>query len=151
MQTENKLNITAGDWIYSMGGTFDTPSVKVKVNSETLLTIVKCDTSHLRVAAGLINEHLPAGFDSNTDEANALFIADAGTTANKCGLLPSELLKQRNELMEALRKTKEQLFFKIVNEQMSGNDCAKDYAESFAKNQPAILQAESALRSTKQQ
>lgn len=32
----------------------------------------------------------------------AKLIADAGTTTNKCGLLPSELLKQRNELLEAL-------------------------------------------------
>lgn len=34
--------------------------------------------------------------------ANARLIADAGTTANKCGLLPSELLDQRNDLLEAL-------------------------------------------------
>jgi len=34
-------------------------------------------------------------------EANAELIADAGTTANKCGLLPSELLAQRDELLEA--------------------------------------------------
>ena len=35
--------------------------------------------------------------------ANALLIADAGTTSNKSGLLPSELLEQRNELLEALK------------------------------------------------
>lgn len=34
--------------------------------------------------------------------ANAKLIADAGTTANKCGLMPSELLEQRNDLLEAL-------------------------------------------------
>ena len=35
-------------------------------------------------------------------EANMRLYADAGTTANKSGLLPSELLKQRDELREAL-------------------------------------------------
>jgi hypothetical protein len=35
-------------------------------------------------------------------EANAQLIADAGTTANKSGLFPSELLMQRDELRDAL-------------------------------------------------
>lgn len=35
--------------------------------------------------------------------ANAKLIADAGTTANKCGLLPSELLEQRDEMLEMLQ------------------------------------------------
>ena len=30
-------------------------------------------------------------------------VLDAGNTAQKCGLLPSELLKQRDELLEALK------------------------------------------------
>jgi len=34
--------------------------------------------------------------------ANAALIADAGNTAQKCGLLPSELLKQRDELTKML-------------------------------------------------
>lgn len=39
----------------------------------------------------------------NEDEDAAL-IADAGNTAQKCGLLPSELLKQRDELLEAMNR-----------------------------------------------
>ena len=35
--------------------------------------------------------------------ANALLIADAGNTAQKCGLLPSELLRQMDELKASLR------------------------------------------------
>lgn len=35
-------------------------------------------------------------------EANAKLIADSGTTANKCGLLPSELLAQRDELISVI-------------------------------------------------
>ena len=34
----------------------------------------------------------------NAAKANAMLIVDAGNTAQKCGLLPSELLKQRDEL-----------------------------------------------------
>lgn len=37
------------------------------------------------------------------NEANTELIANAGTTANKCNLLPSELLEQRDELLEALK------------------------------------------------
>lgn len=35
--------------------------------------------------------------------ANAELVIDAGNTAQKCGLLPSELLRQRDELREALK------------------------------------------------
>lgn len=38
------------------------------------------------------------------NEANAILIADAGTTTNKCKKLPSELLVENNELLEALKK-----------------------------------------------
>ena len=39
--------------------------------------------------------------DKEKEEAvgNVELIADAGNTANKCGLLPSELLKQRDDLL----------------------------------------------------
>lgn len=36
------------------------------------------------------------------NKKDAELICDAGNTAQKCGLLPSELLRQRNELREAL-------------------------------------------------
>jgi len=35
-------------------------------------------------------------------QSNAILIIDAGNTARKCGMLPSELLRQRDELREAL-------------------------------------------------
>mgnify|MGYP000883424698 CR=1 FL=1 len=41
---------------------------------------------------------------TNEAEANMKLCCDAGNTAQKCGLLPSELLKQRDELLEALKK-----------------------------------------------
>lgn len=37
-------------------------------------------------------------------ESNAILIADAGTTYNKCDLLPSELLKQNEALVECLKE-----------------------------------------------
>ena len=42
-------------------------------------------------------------------DANAELIADAFNTANKCGLLPSQLLEQRDELVEALNETDKDL------------------------------------------
>ena len=54
---------------------------------------------------------------------NANLISDAGTTANKCGLLPSELLKQRNELLEVLELTKKSFENKIIDS-VSGEDFA---------------------------
>lgn len=65
-----------GEWIYSMGGTFDVPSVKVKTEYG-LLTIANCDTSSLRIAAHIQNVELPDEFDANMDEANARLIAAA--------------------------------------------------------------------------
>lgn len=41
--------------------------------------------------------------DLNELEANAKLIADAGTTANKCEMLPSELLEQRDEFLKVLK------------------------------------------------
>jgi hypothetical protein len=40
-------------------------------------------------------------------KVNAKLISDAGTTASKCGLFPSEILAQRNEMLEALMIVKQ--------------------------------------------
>ena len=42
------------------------------------------------------------GYPREQRLADANLIADAGNTTQKCGLLPSELLRQRDELKEAL-------------------------------------------------
>lgn len=42
-------------------------------------------------------------------EANAILITDAGNTYQSCGLTPSELLKQRDELKKALSDIANQL------------------------------------------
>lgn len=66
--------------------------------------IKSLDNSHIRIVADL--GFTVAIVDMGTMEkmeANAQLIADAGTTANKCGLLPSELLEQRDELLNKLK------------------------------------------------
>ena len=43
-------------------------------------------------------------------EANSQLIVDAFNTTNSCGLLPSELLKQRDEMLEMLLTIQDSLF-----------------------------------------
>ena len=54
--------------------------------------------------------------------ANMNLIIDAGNTAQKCGLLPSELLRQRDELKEELAEQK-RLYFKLFDEEISCMYC----------------------------
>ncbi len=48
-------------------------------------------------------------FSETTKKANAELIADAGTTANKCGMLFSEVLEQRDELVAVLEYVRDVL------------------------------------------
>ena len=54
--------------------------------------------------------------------ADAELLIDAGNTAQKCGLLPSELLRQRDELKEELAEQK-RLYFKLFEEEISCMYC----------------------------
>lgn len=69
-----ELGITKGEWKYVLDN----------------IDAVYCD--------GLLAETY-----RDESEANAKLIADAGTTANKCGMLPSELLERYNEAIEVLK------------------------------------------------
>ena len=62
-------------------------------SNETATIVTTLDTNVCNVFMGSVK---------GEQEANAQLIADAGTTANKFGLLPSEILEQRDELLEAL-------------------------------------------------
>lgn len=94
MQTENKLNITAGEWKCSDHNNFE----YIDIDSD----LECCRISSVYTG--------PEDYRSKEErEANALLIADAGTTANKCGLLPSELLRQRDELREIAEKILEDI------------------------------------------
>jgi len=67
--------------------------------------------------------------DRETQEANAKLIADAGTTINKCDLLPSELLSQRNEMLEILERV--QRINNIAREHIS--ECLFEDIEQLIK------------------
>ena len=56
------------------------------------------------------------------NKADVDLIVDAGNTAQKCGLLPSELLQQRDELKEALAEQK-RLYFSLFDEETSCMYC----------------------------
>ena len=63
-----------------------------------------------------------AEYPEDMAESHAILCADAGNTAQKCGLLPSELLQQRDELMEALAEQK-RLYFSLFDEETSCMYC----------------------------
>ena len=79
-----ELGITKGEW------SIDTADA-IKIKAE--------DGSNIAILTHLTNFKRR---DTDEVERNAMLIADAGNTAQKCGLLPSELLQQRDELREAL-------------------------------------------------
>ena len=77
-----ELGITKGEWQY-----------------EVYAGYFAIQNSSGYLASDLLNADSVGSFEA---EHNAELIADAGNTAQKCGLLPSELLQQRDELKEAL-------------------------------------------------
>ena len=85
------LGITKGEWIIRRAVVPDQNSeiVTVGVGEEIGL--------HYKATAIL-------GHESKSEvQHNATLITDAGNTAQKCGLLPSELLKQRDEYKNMIR------------------------------------------------
>lgn len=85
--TERRLAITPGDWKHIP-----------ELNEGTRM--------YIRAGAGY-PAMVPGGFMEDMARANAELIADAGTTANACDMLPSELLAKLREaakLMNAVLK-----------------------------------------------
>lgn len=70
-------------------------SVYTKLSDFTLCTVI----TEKRVIAHINSQDVT----SEESKANAELFADAGNTIQSCGLLPSELLKQRDELRDFLR------------------------------------------------
>lgn len=100
-------NITKGDW-YQQEGTF---SVWHPTEIGVRLCVTDLQFNHT------------IGENDEEALANAKLIADAGTTANKCKKLPSELLAENNELLEILTKIMEGFVTHPIN----------DYIESYQK------------------
>lgn len=96
------LNITKGEWrLYEQSR-----DAKLTAPKNGLIKIV-CDDKCL----GFIGYpwtvcEVPKSVAMADDGIfNAQLITDAGTTANKCGLLPSELLEQRDMLLDLANDT----------------------------------------------
>lgn len=91
------LGITKGDWKYEVKFGKNRPRITVQIpirqgySKEIILGTISEDDCTVSSCC-CTEEH-----------SNAKLIADAGTTANKCGLLPSELLDQREEMLEFLK------------------------------------------------
>jgi len=81
-------NITKGEWKYEGG---DNNSIDIVLPDETTISIDR----QSRYTGEYVIERVNM-------ESNAQLISDAGTTANKCGKLPSELLEMNNELLADL-------------------------------------------------
>lgn len=92
-----ELGITKGEWYVKFMHPDEEDSdfwVKSDVNSK-----VHYGTD---IMAEDYGEH--DGYPREQRLADAALIADAGNVAQSCGLLPSELLRQRDELKEALHE-----------------------------------------------
>lgn len=74
------LGITKGEWnVYNS-------------DDESITIVNKLETQAIAFLPEMFRDTL----------SNAKLIADAGSTANKCGLLPSDLLEQRDEMLHLL-------------------------------------------------
>ena len=71
---------------------------------------------------------------------NARLIQDAGNVAQECGLLPSELLKQRDELLEALKR--------LVYLHMCEQEGIGSGQPTFEQWMKAVEKAEAAINNT---
>ena len=89
---KNRLGITEGEWTFQRN----------KKNEYGVFGI-EIDSLEIHLSSFVTIWGNKKGIDKEA-KSNAKLISDAGTTANKCGLLPSELLEQRNELLEALKE-----------------------------------------------
>lgn len=84
---ENKLGITEGEW-FIQGDKY--PTIQSRHNGDgikTLPTIATVNSTFI---------------EYEEYRANSKLMTDAGNTAQKCGLLPSKLLAQRDEMMNAI-------------------------------------------------
>ena len=85
----NKLKITTGLWIIEPDNNWE---CAVNIGEEGK------ECTHF---INLTNNDIEGWEEMH---ANAMLIADAGNTYQQCGLLPSELLEQRDELLQTLKQ-----------------------------------------------
>lgn len=101
---QNKLGITPGDW-HVVGLPWNTQSPYIIAgHHDPQCGIAILDSMERDGFEGEDDADIERQYQEwqHQQEVNANLVADAGTTANKTGLLPSELAAQRNELLDAL-------------------------------------------------
>lgn len=93
-----KLNITKGEWEFrkSISPASENFKIVSKNNTGQEIKILAETFIHSRAGIGNISKEEMA--------SNANLIVEAGNVANETGLTPRELQKQRDELLEALKK-----------------------------------------------
>lgn len=101
-----KLNVTPGEWV------IEDKAPNGMVPKTSGIAIVQNEYDNYDVACVWKD----AG---GNPEHNATLIADAGTTYNKCGLTPSELLQQNEELRGFLSTLETNLMFRVNHPAMS--------------------------------
>ena len=110
-----ELGITKGEWKYR-----DHFSDGIVETEETII-------GHL----------MKWGSPEDELQHNAALICNAGNTAQKCGLQPSELLKQRDELREVLKRFTERM--------------RRYWADTYQEEAPdlsLVIEAEAAIKNT---
>lgn len=120
-----ELGITKGEWLVDFN--------RVPNGMESLSEQISIRTDEWDIACAFID----ITDEGDEEKANAMLIADAGNTAQKCGLLPSELLQQRDELREVLKRFIE---------------CMRRYwADTYQEEAPdlsLVIEAEAAIKNT---
>lgn len=86
----SKLNITKGKWEVVENSWSDT-SIVIDLNTVLNISIYEDATEENQ-------EELESEMNANIE-----LIADSGNTYNKCGILPSDLLWQRDDAIKALK------------------------------------------------
>ena len=133
-----ELGITKGEWRIDMAD-----AIKIKAE----------DGSNIAILTHLTNFKRR---DTDEVERNAMLIADAGNTAQKCGLLPSELLQQRDELKEALAEMIWQFGYRSTYEgreslHTGGLSALESAFGALGLSDPiALLDFEAAIKNTEQ-
>lgn len=127
-----ELGITKGEWFADLRSGCCAIYLKSRKNETNGLHYYD-DRNLFYSNKGALRDERGWIMDEET-QANFLLTADAGNTAQKCGLLPSELLQQRDELREAL-----------INVMVVVRDC---YPLLFDNEKPAVKQAEAAIKNT---
>ena len=137
-----ELGITKGEWIVDFNRV---PNGMASLNEQ-----ISIRTDEWDIACAFVD----ITDEGDEEKANAMLIADAGNTAQKCGLQPSELLQQRDELREALAEMVWQFGYRSTYEgreslHTGGLSALESAFDALGLSDPiALLDFEAAIKTT---